>query len=38
MTEVIGCYDCCNVIAFSVVLLPYPDDELGLRCLGVNKE
>lgn len=38
MTEAIGCYDGCNMIAFSAILPPCSDDELGLRCLGVNKE
>lgn len=27
-----------NVTAFSAVLLPYSDDELGLGCIGANKE
>lgn len=38
MAGAMGSYDCCNMTAFSAVLLPHSDDELGIRCLGVNKE
>jgi len=38
MTGANGCCDWCNMVAFGAVLLPYSDDELGLRCTGANKE